>query len=630
MAEFKVKLKDEEIISIIRADIENAENYFTEEILPKLQEYQDIYFANNEYYSKLMPVLHRQSKFISKDVASGIEWLMPSLMRVFLGSDDVIVIHGRTEDDVNKAKIMQKLINFQLTCLNNGFMKFYRWFKDALVNGCGILKGYWQREYEEKIEEDFMGEEQFRDLQQDENIEVLDYEVHQQPIYNIEDVTAEPSIMYKVKYKIKNLKKNEPVLANIRPEHFGFDPLANDIDGANFCYHKKWVTADYLLRKEKSGFFRNVKKAIEKGEDYEMQNDYATYSQNLEYQQRTQTDEARKKYKLYEYYGKIDINKDGLLENVIVHVCNDVILSIQENTYGMFPFFILSPVIEPYKFWGRGFSDIIGQLQNLKTLLIKEIIINIAQSNNGRLIINQDFVNMDDVLSNKKIIRTRGQMPIQNIATPFPFEPIHQATFPLLEYIEVTKENELGITRYSQGLDARSLNKTASGISMIMNASQQRMELIARIFAETGIKRLFQFLVESNLKFIDQNQVVRLTNEQLDISPDDFSGQFDLQVNAGIGMSNKQEQVQQLQMILDIAVRVLLPLQLVTPQNIRNIVKRLLEEMGYKNVSAFLSSEEQIQQQQAMQQMMPQQGQSQPEQQGNVQNIMQLLAQGGK
>ena len=87
----------------------------------------------------------------------------------------------------------------------------------------------------------------------------------------------------------------------------------------------------------------------------------------------------------------------------------------------------------------------------------------------------------------------------------------------MLEYLDTVKENRTGITKYNQGLDSNSLNKTATGISIITQQSNQRLELIARIFAETGMTELFRFLIKLNQLFVNQALVIRLTNGPMQI-----------------------------------------------------------------------------------------------------------------
>ena len=560
--------------SKVLQDIQQAEDYFQSQIQPKVLERYQLYKADPEYYAKLFPKLADMKAIVATDVADTVEWIMPSLMRVFFGSTDVITVQGRTPDDDKQAEIMQALVNYQIQRQNQGFMIFYRWFKDALITGLGIVKAYWVRDWNEKVVKKVIGYDELELLQNASDVEIVSYEDLGNGLVN-------------ATIKLKQITRNQPVIENIPASEFLFNPNAKTIKDSPFVAHKKVVSADYLLRKAKEGMYdeQAVREVIEYGEgvertelDYYLNPSSDTFNEAI--------DKARKQFTLYECYTKYDINNDGLLEDVIITICSGKILRVVENIYGRPPFFVLSPILEPYQIWGKAYADIIKDIQNLKTALIRQIVMNIALINDPKFFIDESKVNVNDYLAGKPFIRVQG-IPQQAIQ-PWPVSPLAPWTFNFLEYWEGLKENRTGITRYNQGLDARSLNKTATGIQLIMQASNQRLELIARIFAETGVKELFEFLVELNLRFIDQKTVIRLFNQPLVIRPDDLQGKFDLIVNTTAEASNKQQVLQGLQMLIQLYPQ-LIQFNIATPKNMYNALKKIVETMGFKNVNDFLT-----------------------------------------
>jgi len=626
----KNKLSKEKLVSLIKSDIDEARGYFEEYVYPKVKERYDIYNASDEYYSNKMPRLHKKSKIVSTDVADVIEWIMPKLMQIFFGSDDVISVTGREPEDAQKAEVMQKLVNYQLNVLNNGFMTFYKWFKDALITGLGVVKCYWDRKYEySDTYTEYVNEERVGEFDANPDIEIISKtEWYEEPAVDNGFLEQSGSKVYEIKYKFKSLVKDQPVIETIPITEFLYDPTARTLDEAKYVIHKKEVTADYLRRKAEAGVYKEeaVERAIENAMSSEEVSTYDTYYLISEEEKRAinlNDDDGtpRKKITIYECYEKLDINKDGRLEDVIITVAEDEVLRIEENTYGRHPFFGLTAYIEPYKVFGKGYSDIIGQLQDLKTAIMKELVINLALSNESKLLVREDAFYVEDFVNNRPFVRIRQNVPnIHNVAVPLEPKPIHQLTMPMLEYIDYIRENRSGITRYSQGLDAKSLNKTATGVSMIMEASNQRLDLIVRIFAETGIRSLFRFLVELNQKFISKEFVIRLTNGYFEVSPDDIQGNFDLVVNSGISRGTPDQQLQAIQLMVQHTMQVLMPLGLADAEKIYNLTKTMYEKMGYKNVNDFIKSPEQMQQEQMMGQqqgmgMMPQgQGMGMPPQ----------------
>lgn len=575
----------EQIRAIVQSKLQSAEQYFQQELDPLLDEAYKIYNADPDYYRKKFPILSQAIGDIqTADVASKVEWALPSLLRIFFGSDDVISVKGRTAEDDEKAEKIQALINWQLTVQNQGFMTFYRWFKDALVTGYGYVKCYWERipewrEHEEIVE--IANAEIYRN-----NSSIKDFEI-------LEDFG---NGLVRVRYKVKYLKKNQPVLEHVPVWELCFIPDGRYLHECSFVAHRKVVTADYLRRKAKEGIYQNVEEAIRAGSEdptlsqTEWEQDRAKALGYTVYEPQGEQDEGNRKITIYECYTKLDINGDGLLEDVIVTLANGVVLRVQENIYRRPPFFLLSPVPDLHRVGGKGFAQLIGQYQHIKTALIRQMLLSLALSNEPKLLVDPAGVHIEDLISNKRFVRrkpTGTQRPVEPLYQPGP----NSQSFSFLEFTEVQLENESGITRYSQGLDARSLNKTATGIQLIMNASNQRLEMIARIFAETGIRDLFRFLIELNQRFIDQAVVIRLLNSPLEITPDDLTGEFDLVVNAGVGIASKQETLQTLQQVLQLQLQ-LMDLGIVTPKNIYNTVKKLFEELGYKNVEDFLTMPE--------------------------------------
>ncbi|NCC91202.1 MAG: hypothetical protein EOM01_12735 [Spirochaetia bacterium] len=157
----------------------------------------------------------------------------------------------------------------------------------------------------------------------------------------------------------------------------------------------------------------------------------------------------------------------------------------------------------------------------------------------------------------------------------------------MMEFVQTQLEQRSGVTRYNQGLDAKSLNKTATGISAIMNASAQRIELIARIMSDS-IRRLYKMMLELNQQFIDQEMVVRIFNESLEIAPDDLAGNFDVEVDIGGATGKEETEVEQMLGLLQQST-LLLQVGVMTPQNVYESVKKIMELWGWKDYEKFIN-----------------------------------------
>ncbi len=585
---------DKSLVAAIHRDITDAEDYQEAVILPTVKERYEIYYADKNYYARKFPRLSKVSSLVSTDVTDTIEWALPSLIKVFTGGDEVVTVQGSSEEDDKNAEIMQELLVYQLQRQNRFFPVLYNWMKDALITGMGFIKCYWDRKEDYQLLEQSMNVRAFQEL--------LNQNVRIQKVEG-PDMFGILRVQYLSPYYIKNA----PVIENILVSELLYSSDAKSLEEANFVAHKKKVTMSYLREREQQGIYANVDQVkptsmhgiIEDDEVEQVIGDnYQTMSREV--------DDARAEVTIYECYTKIDWNNDGVLEDMIVTVCDDVILRVEPNYMGRHPFFAISPTKDPHRIWvKRSYAELIGELQDLKVALTRQIVQNIALTNDPKMILSEDAINIDDYVKGRAVIRKKANHPMNDVAMSMPVNQLSPYTYQFLEYIEGQKENRTGITRYNQGLDASTLNKTATGISAILGQSSQRLELIARMFAETGIYELFRFLIGLNQKFIDQQTVIRLTNKELVISPDDLQGNFDLIVNAGISIASKESTQMMLQSMLTALMQVRAAgIPIVTPDNIYNLFQKWIESAGFKNYADYITEPALVQQRMVMEEQL--------------------------
>lgn len=580
---------DKSLVTALQRDISDAENYQDTVILPTVKERYEIYYADKDYYARKLPRLSKVSSLVSTDVTDTIEWALPSLIKVFTGGDEVVTVQGSSEEDDRNAEIMQQLLVYQLQRQNRFFPILYNWMKDALITGMGIIKCYWDRKEDYQLLEQSMNMRAFQELTQ-QNVEIQSVEGP--------DMFGIVRVQYLSPYYVKNA----PVIENILVSELLYSSDAKSLDEANFVAHKKKVTMSYLREREQQGIYANVDQITPKPKTGIMDDDQVEQVIGDNYQGTSQeADDARAEVTLYECYTKLDWNNDGVLEDMIITIVDDVILRVEPNYMGRHPFFAISPTKDPHRIWvKRSYAELIGELQDLKVALTRQIVQNIALTNDPKMILAEDAINIDDYVKGRAVIRKKANHPMQDVAMAMPVNQLSPYTYQFLEYIESQKENRTGITRYNQGLDANTLNKTATGISQIMGASTQRLELIARMFAETGVYELFRFMIGLNQKFIDQNTVIRLTNKELAISPDDLQGNFDLIVNAGISIASKESTQLMLQSMLTALMQVRAAgIPIVTPDNVYNLFKKWIEAAGFKNYADYITDPAVVQQRMA-------------------------------
>ncbi len=581
-------------------DIQRANNFYTSKIEPVLRKRHQIYEADREYYRKRFSNTASQSDFVSFDFWSMVQWAIPMVMNSFFGGDDAVVIVGRNQEDVPRAEILKSLVDFQLMTQNKGFLILWDWFSDAFQYNLGAVKIWWERV------EDWQNEQlEYVDVSRLMMIEADEWS-------ELEYVSGPDMFgMYQAGYRVGRLKSNKPIIEPVRVTDLRWSPEAKNLTEANFVAHRQAVSADHLRRKARNGIYdaQAVEKAItNSGSGGILYNAFETELNDELDQNQNDEDSARNLYELYECYVKLDINGDGLLEDAIISVVGDELIRVTENPYGRVPIFTLSPVRDPFKVLAEtSLSEIVGEVQTIKTALMRQLLVNTVNTNNIRWFIDEHGVNVKDIQENRQYIRVHNGN-ISGAVYPFPQQGLAPWTMSLFEYLEGALEQWTGRTRYNQGTDARSLNKTATGISLLQQASEQRIDCIVRVFAETGVGEVLRFLVELNQRYIDQPQVIRLKNSMLQISPDDLKGEFDIDVNTEAGIGKRKQTISNLQFYLGYLAQAGMQIGAVTPGEWAHAAQKLLQESGIRDPESYVLDPEIVKQQffMAMQQQMMQ------------------------
>lgn len=613
------KLKNEELLTYVRADIEAADLYFEDEVEQPCIKRLQRFLSDQDYYNRLFPDLSSRCSLTMSDVADTVYWIIPALMRIFFGSIDVVTITGRTEED--DATAMQELCNWTIQRKNKGFLRFYKWFMDALTLGHGVMKIRWKRLIKEVEESAAMTPDEFMEF---------DPKAEQMKFISAEE---QPDGSYLVKIKRNKLVEDHAVLENVPVSEFRWLPDSGEVEGLQFCYHRRLMTRSEIQSLVNAEVFDPVTDEEIAGSRYNSDTDgqLESYYKENDNQMRdgaADLDKSRTQYWVNECYGRYDVDGDNVSEDMIVTVIGDKIVRREENDLERAHFAVLSPYPDQYQITGKTIDDAIGELQDIKVAMYRQIILNIANNNDRQAIVSEENLHPTDLAENRKYMRAVNMQgkSVRDVVEFMPESPLSSAVFPVLQEIDRIKENRTGVTKYNQGGDAGDLNKTATGITAIMGAANQRIEMIARMFSETGVVDLFKMLVEMNTRYISQDVVIRLTNgKMLNVRPDDLKGEYDLDVAAGVGAGQRQEATQNMMLLIGQIYPALTKMGVpVTPEKVIEAAKTLVSQMGYKDTSKYLPTIDEIkllieQQQQQMQQQM------QAEQQAQMQNKEQDL-----
>ena len=600
------KITEFELGNIIGQEINNAMGYMGGNLSSQRKKSLEYYMGE-----PLGTEIDGRSQVVSTDVADTIETILPNLLKIFTASDQVIKCEPVKSEDVAQAEQVTNYVNYIFNKDNPGFSILYTWFKDALIEKNGIVKVYWddskkveQETYENLNDQEYslllnnddvevVEEESFEDetaklqLQQLQKLaEAQGQELPDQPIPMIHNVIIKRTSSYG---KVK--------IENIPPEEFLIQRSAKSIEDASFVAHRVLKTRSDLIQ---MGFDRDIVDDLPTQNNITFNDERLTrFSDIDESPLNDAPDESTQDIEIYECYVKCDMDGDGVAELRKVIVAGSEASTILSNMPCDFiPFCSLTPVPMPHRFYGRSVSELVEDVQLVKSTVMRQLLDNMYLTNNNRTAIMDGMVNLDDLLTSRPGGIVRTKQPPSQVMMPMQSQTISQQAFPLLEYLDTVRETRTGVTRYSQGLDAQALNKTATGVNTLMSQSQMRMELVARVFAETGIKDLFKRIFELTCKYQDKERIVELNNQFVPIKPTEWKNRYNVTITVGLGAGSKDQQIVILNNILE---RQLQAFQLqggqefpmVSLKNIYNSLTKIVENAGLKNVENYFVNPDQ-------------------------------------
>jgi hypothetical protein len=599
------KIDDNTLMAIVDAELADAMGKSGSR-LSKDRE-KALRYYNGEAVNELSPPeAEGRSRVVSLDVSDTVEWILPSLLKIFTSSDEAVVFEPASIEDEEAAEQQTDYANYVFYRQNNGFVILHNFIKDALLQRTGILKVWFEKKKDETREEyEGLTDMELAKLLQDPEVEPIEHSQIDEPV-SLPDGTQVTQALHSV--TLKRTKDNSKIcIDNIPNEEFLFSRKARSADRLFSCHHRVLKTISEL----RAMGYDNVD---------QISHDESTAEFNQERLERARRndefaynasgtgvtmDESMRQVWITESYIQVDYDNDGIAEWRKVVKANKTLLENEE--VDDHPFVIGTPILMPHELVGKSVADQVMDIQQIKTVLTRQMLDNMYLTNNPRTIIDESKgVNIDDLLDTRigGIIRTKDIGAVQ----PFAVQQLNPISFSVLEYIETVKENRTGVTKYNQGLDANSLNKTATGINAIMGAAQQRIELIARVIAETGVKALFQKIIKLSLTHQKVAQTIRLRNKWKDIDPRNWETLYDLTINVGLGTGNKDQMAQHLMGILNVQKEAMASgLPIVDAKHIYNTASKLATNMGFKDGDMFFIDPESDEAKQKMQQQPPKQ-----------------------
>lgn len=517
-----------------------------------------------------------RSQVITREVMETVEWILPSLVRIFCDADNLVVFDPVGPEDEEQADQETEVVNYVYWKQNQGFYNTYTALKDALLSKTGILKVWWEDGSKEEREE-------YKNITDVGLMQLMqDPSIKREPI----DIEQNEDGTFNASFKA-NKNRGKVCIMPVPPEEFGVSrdassPYAKD---ATACYHRVKKTKSELIQ---AGYDRELVNSLPTSDDVDTPEQIARDRLDDEGMAVVYT---KDEYWITECYFYADRDGDDIDELLKVTYAGDpdgggsaTLLDVEE--VDRIPFCTATPVILTHKFYGLSIADLTMDLQHIKSTLLRQVLDNTYLANNSRTVVNDEFVNMDDLLTSRPggVIRVRGEQPVNAYLNPLPHSPLPAETFPLMEYVDQQIKQRTGVGDEVAGLDKNSLANVNTGVAALAyDAARMKIELIARVISEILFVPLFKDIHEILSKNQDQPLTLKLRNQWTPVNPGEWRERENITVKVGMGNASRERRIMGMQEIIKLQqsyVQAGALGKLVMPEQIWMANKELSKAMG--------------------------------------------------
>ena len=584
-------MDDTELQGIVSAELEDAVSYIDSDVSPIRAKGTEYYrgdpFGNEE---------DGRSQVVAMEVRDTVSAMLPSLMKVFFSTENVVEYIPRGPEDVAGAQQATDYANYIFTADNNGFMTTYSLFKDSLVRKCGIAKYWWEEVEEVKIEEYSGLDDQTLQVLMQEGAEVKIVVSYPEPgaMPQMDMTTGLPMpvpMIHDVEIK-RSTKDGRIRIMAVPPEELILDRRARSFEDAGIIAHRQMATVSDLIA---MGYDQDEIEENISSTDLDSNDEYLARQPLSTTMGAGDSMNPMQQRVLYvEAYMRIDFDGDGIPELRKICCMGSGYTMVRNLPASYIPFvdFPCDPEPHTSPLEAMSIFDITHDIQEIKSEIMRNTLDSLAQSIHPRTAVVEGQVNIDDVLNNETgaIIRMRAPGMVQPFSSPF----VGQPAFAMMDYMDQMREDRTGMSKAAMGLDADALQSTTkAAVAATVSASQSRLELQARILAE-GMKKLFKGILYLMTTHQDKPRMVRLRNEWVQIDPRVWDASMDVNVNIGLGNGDVNEKINVLNIIMQKQEQIMAqfgPMNQIAslPMYIRTLQKAI-ELSGYKDASSYFNT----------------------------------------
>ena len=567
---------------IIENEIDNSIGYIDSETTEDRKTALE-YYLRQPYGNEI----EGRSSIVTGEVAEAIDGALPQLIRVFTTTEDIVYFEPRGPQDEESARQATDYCNWAFYRENDGMLILHNWFKDALLQKVGVVKSYWDEKVDVTKEEyKNLTEDELALLLSDQSLKVVKQEIEYEEVTDMMgNVVQIPS--YEV-YVQRTEESGQVRIENVPPEEFLISKSAKTIEEATFVAHRRLMPRSELIA---MGYDKDIVDDLATYNDLEFSPErIARFPNGEQPDQNNSLDFSMQTVEVYECYIRIDEDEDGIAElRRIVYVGSEI---LEDEECDYIPFHSLCPIPIPHKFFGQSLADRTMDIQLQKSTITRQSLDNLYLTNNSRVGAVDGQVNMDDLLNATPggVIRMKNP----NALVPLTVQSTFGQAMPMLEYLDAVQAKRTGVSDAQAGLDPDVLsNVTATAVAAMMKSNSGKLELIARLFAETGMKSLFRGILHLLGKYQDKPKIVRMRGKYVTFDPRTWANEYDITINVGLGSGDREQKLAMLQMILAKQEQIIQQYgpsnPLVSIGQYRNTLAKFIESAGFKDANEFMN-----------------------------------------
>lgn len=532
-----------------------------------------------------------RSQVVSTDIADVVEADMPSLARVFLGSGDVVTFKPNTgaEDDIQEAEDKTKYVNWLVRNQPDSFATLHGWLKDAEIQKMGVVK-YFIEDSRETEEVEYTGVD---NLELQEIMESLRGE----DVTKVELVGQdEADGVFDVAFRVTR-GKQRVVIDNVPTESFLITSGARSLEDADMVGDRMLKTRGDLVAE---GFDESVIRMLPSFQISSSRgaSDGSTMEQIRNKDQggtsvdKTISEWASETVEIMDMSIRVDFDQDGIAERRHIIKSGEVVLV--NEPFNHIPYAMISAMLMPHKAIGRSRAEVTESNQRVKTVLVRQTLDNIYFVNNQRNVVSDD-VNLDDMLTVRPngLVRTAGS--VQEAVFPLVTQYIGDKSLQIIQYMDFARAQSTGTLMASQGLDSDALNsETATRFQGLQDEGTAKIELVARVYAETGFRKLYEGIAWLVSRFQDSESEIMVLGKPLTVDPSSWKFDHHVASSVGLGAGDNDKLINSLQGILQVQQGLKAQgSSLVDEVKIFNTLERLTKGIGLPQVDEFFNNPEQ-------------------------------------